>query len=150
MDPDNNAWSLLFYFVAVLIVAAGMIGLPYVLGERHWQRSARRGQRGTNEPYESGIIPTGTARLRLPIQYYFAAMFFVVFDLEAVFIYAWAIAVPETGWLGFGEMALFIAILLVALAYLWRVGALNWSAHYRGAEGPSQESSKEKRDAMVA
>ncbi|HET7057985.1 MAG TPA: NADH-quinone oxidoreductase subunit A [Nitrospiraceae bacterium] len=150
MDLDNNVWPLLFYFAAVLIVVAGMIGLPYVLGERHGQNSARHGQRGTDEPYESGIIPTGTARLRLPIQYYLAAMFFVIFDLEAVFIYAWAIAVPETGWGGFGEMALFIAILLVALAYLWRVGALNWGAHYWRAEAPSEELSKEKHDAMVA
>ena len=147
---SNNVAALAFYFVAVLIVIAGMMGLPYVLGERHGQNRARQGQRGTDEPYESGIIPTGTARLRLPIQYYLAAMFFVIFDLEAVFIYAWAIAVPETGWLGFGEMALFIAILLVALAYLWRVGALDWGAHYRRAEAPSDESAKEKRDAMVA
>jgi NADH-quinone oxidoreductase subunit A len=145
MDPNHNAWPLLLYFVAVIVVIAGMIGLPYVLGERHWRNTARRGQRGTNEPYESGILPTGTARLRLPIQYYLAAMFFVIFDLEAVFIYAWAIAVPETGWSGFAEMALFIAILLIALAYLWRVGALNWGAHDRRAE-----PSKEERDAMVA
>jgi NADH-quinone oxidoreductase subunit A len=150
MDSDSNAWSLLFYFVAVLIVVAGMIGLPYALGERHWQNPARRGQRGTDEPYESGIIPTGTARLRLPIQYYLAAMFFVIFDLEAVFIYAWAIAVRETGWWGFGEMALFIVILLVALAYLWRVGALNWGAHYRRAKDSSKALSKEKPNAMVA
>jgi NADH:ubiquinone oxidoreductase subunit 3 (subunit A) len=89
MDQDN-IWPLVFYTMAVLIVVAGMIGLPYVLGERYWQNPTRRGQWGTNAPYESGIIPTGTARLRLPIQYYLAAMFFVIFDLEAVFIYAWA------------------------------------------------------------
>lgn len=146
MDPDNNAWSLLFYFVAVLVVIAGMLGLPYMLGERHWRNPARQWQGGTCAPYESGIIPTDTARLRMPIQYYLAAMFFVIFDLEAVFIYAWAIAVPETGWLGFCEMAVFITILLVALAYLWRVGALNWGTHYRRTDEPA----KEKRDAMVA
>jgi NADH-quinone oxidoreductase subunit A len=146
MNSDNNVWSLLFYFVAVFVVIAGMLGLPYMLGERHWRNPARRGQGGTCAPYESGIIPTDTARLRMPIQYYLAAMFFVIFDLEAVFIYAWAIAVPETGWLGFGEMAVFITILLVALAYLWRVGAMNWGAHYRRPDEPP----KEKRDAMVA
>jgi NADH-quinone oxidoreductase subunit A len=146
MDSDHNVWSLLFYFAAVFVVIVGMLGLPYILGERHWRNHARRGQDGTYAPYESGIIPTGTARLRMPIQYYLAAMFFVIFDLEAVFIYAWAIAVPETGWLGFGEMAVFITILLVALAYLWRVGALNWGAQY----GRTDEPAKEKRDAMVA
>jgi NADH-quinone oxidoreductase subunit A len=132
--------------MAVLVVIGGMLGLPALLGERHWRNPTRRGQRGTYAPYESGIIPTGTARLRLPIQYYLAAMFFVIFDLEAVFIYAWAIAVPETGWWGFGEIALFILILLAALAYLWRVGALDWGAQYRRTE----DRSKEERDAMVA
>ena len=138
-------WPLVFYCSAVLIIVGGMIGLPYVLGERHWRNPVRQGQRGTYAPYESGVRPTGTAQLRLPIQYYLVAMFFVIFDLEAVFIYAWAVAVPETGWWGFSEIAVFITILLVALIYLWRVGALEWGAHYHRVE-----QAKEKRDVMVA
>ena len=58
-------------------------------------------------------------------------MFFVIFDLEAVFLYAWAVAVKETGWPGFIEAAIFVAILLAALAYLWRIGALDWSSRYQ-------------------
>lgn len=143
---DNTFWSLALYFVAVLIVVTGMVVLPLLLGERHWRKPHRQVERGTNDPYEAGILPTGTARLRLPVQYYLAAMLFVVFDVEAAFIYAWAIAVPETGWLGFAEMAVFIGILLAALAYLWRVGALEWGVQYQRADQREQE----KRDAMVA
>lgn len=143
---QETAWPFVVYAMAVIGIIAGMLGLPALLGERHWQNPARRGQRGTDAPYESGVIPTGGARLRLPIQYYFAAMFFVVFDVEAAFIYAWAIAVPESGWLGFAEIAIFIAILLAALAYLWRVGALDWGVQYQRADRPEQE----KRDALVA
>ena len=136
-------WPLAIYFAIVCFLAVAMLSLSYVLGQRHHDRA-------TGSPYESGIVSEGTARVRLSAKFYLVAMFFVIFDLEAVFIYAWAIAVPETGWGGFGEMALFIAILLVALAYLWRVGALNWGAHYWRAEAPSEELSKEKHDAMVA
>ena len=74
------------------------------------------------------------------------AMLFVIFDMEAAFIFAWAVALPEAGWLGFGEMLVFIGILLVALIYLWRVGALEWGT-------PSQSvllTRKERQDALVA
>lgn len=142
----ETLWPLAAYFAAVLVIVAGMVGLPLLLGERHWLKPGRRHEHGIYEPYESGIRPTGTAQLRLPIQYYLVAMFFVIFDLEAIFIFAWAVAVPETGWPGFWEITVFIVILLTALAYLWRVGALDWGAHYRriGGEKP------EKRDALVA
>ncbi len=139
-------WPIALYSAAVLVIVAGMVVLPLLLGERHWRKPHRQEERGTALPYEAGIIPTGTARLRLPVQYYLAAMLFVVFDVEAAFIYAWAIAVPETGWLGFAEMAVFIGILLAALAYLWRVGALDWGVQYQRTDGTEQE----KRDALVA
>ncbi|MCX5684631.1 MAG: NADH-quinone oxidoreductase subunit A [Planctomycetota bacterium] len=96
-----------------------MIALSYVLGERHSERA-------TGEPYESGIVSTGGARLRLPVKYYLVAVFFVVFDLEAVFLFTWAVAGREAGWTGYGAALLFIAVLAIAMAYLWRVGALDW------------------------
>ncbi|RPI60299.1 MAG: NADH-quinone oxidoreductase subunit A [Planctomycetaceae bacterium] len=92
----------------------------YVLGER-----VRRG-RATDQPYESGILPTGNARLRLTAKFYLIAMFFVIFDLEAVFIFAWVIAFRELGWAGYIEIVIFISILIAALVYLWRQGALDW------------------------
>ncbi len=80
----------------------------------------------TGEPYESGIVSTGAAHDRLSVHYYLVAMFFVIFDLEAVFIFAWAVALRQAGWAGFVEVAVFIGILIAALAYLWRLGALDW------------------------
>ena len=104
---------------AVLLLAAAMIGLSYVLGERHTGRV-------TGEPYESGIMPTGAAWIRFDVKYYLVAMFFVIFDLESVFIFAWAVAVKEAGWGGYLAIVVFIGILMAALFYLWRMGALDW------------------------
>jgi NADH-quinone oxidoreductase subunit A len=96
-----------------------MIGGSYVLGQRHMARS-------TIQPFESGVLPVEDARLLFPIQFYLVAMFFVIFDLESVFIYAWAIAARAAGWNGYFTILAFIGVLLVALVYLWRIGALDW------------------------
>ena len=114
-----DLWGLLVYALAAVVTAAGMIALSYVLGERHSERA-------TGEPYESGIVSTGGAHLRLSVKYYLVAVFFAVFDLEAVYLFTWAVAGRETGWTGYVAAQLFIAVLVVALAYLWRVGALDW------------------------
>ncbi len=116
---DTALWPLVLYFVLVVVLAAGMLGLSYVLGPRH--RSL-----GTQEPYEGGIVSTGTARLRFDVKFYLVAMFFVVFDLEAVFIFAWAVALRAVGWAGYLEVLAFVVILLAALIYIWRLGAFEW------------------------
>jgi NADH-quinone oxidoreductase subunit A len=127
-----DLWGLLVYALAAVLTAGGMIALSYILGERHSERA-------TGEPYESGIVSTGGARLRLPVKYYLVAVFFVVFDLEAVFLFTWAVAGREAGWTGYGAALLFIAVLVVALVYLWRVGALDWgSSRARHSEGPAK------------
>lgn len=116
---DNlTLWPLAAYFGAVLLVVGSMIGGSYLLGQRHRERA-------TGEPYESGISATGSARLRFPANFYLIAMFFVVFDVESVFLFAWAVAGKEAGWAGYTEMVVFVGILLVALVYLWRNGALD-------------------------
>lgn len=120
MGETASAGSLLLYTCMVLGLCAAMLGLSAVLGER-----TRRTQ-ATDDPYESGIVSTGGARLRFPAKFYLVAMFFVIFDLEAVYIFAWAVAAKESGWAGFIEISIFIGILLVALIYLWRLGALDW------------------------
>ena len=112
-------WPLAVYFAAVLILVVAMMALSHVLGQRHTQRA-------TGQPYESGILVTGSARLRLDVKYYLVAMFFVIFDLETVFIVAWAIAFRELGWAGYVEILIFIGVLVAALIYLWRLGALDW------------------------
>lgn len=112
-------WPLLVYFIIVLVVVASILGLSFILGEHHREKA-------TGEPYESGIVSTGTARVRFDIKFYLIAMFFVIFDLEAVFIFAWAVALREVGWAGYIEILIFIGILVAALIYLWRLGALDW------------------------
>ncbi|HSB33667.1 MAG TPA: NADH-quinone oxidoreductase subunit A [Nitrospirota bacterium] len=114
-------WPLGVYFLSVIIIVTAMTALSYILGERHREKQ-------TNEPYESGIASTGSARVRFDIKFYLIAMFFVIFDLEAVFIFAWAVSIRETGWTGYGEMLIFIGILAAALVYIWKLGALEWGA----------------------
>lgn len=117
-------WPMLVYFVAVVALVGAMVGLSYVLGERHKEQA-------TGEPYESGILTTGSARVRFDAKFYLIAMFFVIFDLEAVFIFAWAIAFRDLGWAGYVEVVIFIGVLVAALVYLWRVGALDWGTSRR-------------------
>jgi NADH-quinone oxidoreductase subunit A len=113
-------WELAVYIVAVLGIVGLMLGASYVLGGRSHGRAKQ-------EPFESGAVAVGTALLRMPAKFYLVAMFFVIFDLEAVFLYAWAVSVRQNGWSGFAMAATFIAVLLAALFYLWRVGALDWA-----------------------
>ena len=114
-------WPLGVYFIAVLLILISMIVISYLLGERHREKQ-------TAEPYESGIVSTGSARTRFDIKFYLVAMFFVVFDLEAVFIFAWAVSLRENGWPGYIEMMIFIGVLVATLVYLWRVRALEWGS----------------------
>jgi NADH-quinone oxidoreductase subunit A len=108
----------------VTVLVAALIAASYFLGERHSDRATR-------QPFESGIVPVGYARFRLPVQFYLVAMFFVIFDLEAAFIFAWASAIRPAGWNGYLTILVFIAALLAALVYLWRAGALEWGPHTR-------------------
>ncbi len=112
-------WPLVVYFGLVIILVAGMLGVSYVLGQKHKDRA-------TGEPYESGMVVTGSARIRFDVKFYQNAMFFVVFDLETMFILAWAISARQAGWAGFIEILVFIVVLLAALLYLWRINALDW------------------------
>lgn len=113
--------SLLFLIYAFLVVTIplGTILLSWVLGQRNQNPELA-------EPYESGMPITDTARLRFPSRFYLVAMFFVIFDLEVVFIFAWAIAFKELGWAGYVGVLIFILILAVVLIYEWRTGALDF------------------------
>ncbi|MGE5680933.1 MAG: NADH-quinone oxidoreductase subunit A [Bacillota bacterium] len=128
MNPSGNSpadsWSLLLYGAAVLILVGIMVGLSYILGQRHEDKD-------TNTPFESGMKVTGSARLRFSVHFYLVAMFFVIFDLEAVFIVAWAIAFHDLGWGGYIAVLIFIAILTAVLVYEWRIGALDFGPNGR-------------------
>lgn len=113
---SNVIWPLLIYAAAVLGLIAIMLGLSYILGERHREKA-------TGDVYEGGMIPTGNARLKFSVNFYLIAMFFVIFDVEAVFLITWAISVREVGWFGFIGVSVFIFLLLVVLLYEWRIGA---------------------------
>jgi NADH-quinone oxidoreductase subunit A len=117
----SELWPFFAYLGASLVVLAGMLVLSYGLGQRHDEPA-------TGEPYESGILATGSARVRFDVRFYLVAMFFVVFDLEAIFIFLWAVALRRAGWTGYIDIAVFIGVLVAALAYLWRLGGLEWGS----------------------
>ena len=115
----NLFWPFLVYAIAVVLLVSGMLLLSHFLGQRHSEHA-------TDEPYESGILETGSARVRFPINYYIVALLFVIFDIEAIFIIAWGIAVKELGWTGYIAILIFIGVLISLLIYEWRIGALDF------------------------
>jgi NADH-quinone oxidoreductase subunit A len=120
------ALDLAVYVVAVLGLVGLMLAASYLLGGRSYGRAKQ-------QPFESGAVAVGTALMRMPAKFYLVAMLFVIFDLEAVFLYAWAVSVRQNGWAGFAMATTFIAVLLAALFYLWRVGALDWAPAAKAA-----------------
>lgn len=129
MEETLNLFSLAFYTLCVFGICFIMLFASWLLGGRDWGRAK-------NEPFESGVVGVGATNMRLSAKFYLVAMFFVIFDVEALFLYAWAISVKEAGWLGFIEAAVFIFVLAASLVYLWRIGALDWAP-------PSRKRSKQ-------
>ena len=124
----------LFYASLVLAVVLTMLGLSFFLGQKI-------NRKYKNTPFESGIISVGSAQFRISVHFYLSAILFIIFDLEVVFLFAWAVAVEQAGWPGFIEISVFIFILIVALVYLWRIGALDWRTETQrrelvGLKGP--------------
>ena len=115
-----ESWALATYIVAVFGLVGLMLGASYVLGGRDQGRAK-------HEPFESGAVSVGGAQLRMPAKFCLVAIFFVIFDVEAVFLYAWAVSARQNGWMGFAVATIFIAVLLAALLYIWRVGGLDWA-----------------------
>ncbi len=111
-------------FAVFLVVAIGLCCLM-LLGAAFLGGKTRG--RNTETPFESGIASVGSARLRLSAKFYLVAMFFVIFDVEALYLYAWSTSIRESGWIGFVEAAIFILVLLAGLFYLVRIGALDWT-----------------------
>ena len=112
-------------FPVVLYTAAAVL-LIGVLLLATWWLGARSTSRDKELPYESGVIPTGSARLAYPVPFYLIAIFFIVFDVEAVFIFAWAVAWDELGVTGLIHITFFIVVLLLGLIWLWLKGGLEW------------------------
>ena len=122
-------WSAIVFILAAVGLCIFMLTVPRLLGGR-----SRGFQK--NESFESGVVGVGTARIRLSAKFYVVAIFFVIFDLEALYLYTYAVSVREAGWVGFITIFLFIAELLIGLYYLLRQGALNWSPNDRNPKPP--------------
>jgi len=105
------------------VIAVGLVGLLMLLS---WGIGQRTHSKAKDEAYESGIEPTGPARLSEPVPFYLVAIFFIVFDVEMIFVVSWAVAYDHLGWAGFAQVAFFILILFLGLIHLWKSGGLNW------------------------
>jgi len=112
-----------------------------------WLLGQRRREAATNDPFESGIVSVGNSQVRISVEFYLVAIFFVIFDLETVFIFAWAIAFFELGWEGYLAMLVFIAILALVLIYEWRSGALDWGNKTRVGLDRAQAREKARKTA---
>ncbi len=104
---------MVFALVAILLFISGWLGKKKPAMEKL-------------RPYESGIIPTGSARFRYPVPFYLIAAFFLIFDVEAIYIFSWAIAADPLGWAGWLQITFFILVLLISLFYIWEKGGLEW------------------------
>lgn len=131
MTSVESFWPFIVYTVAVLLLVATMLLLSWVLGQR-------RSNAATNMPFESGVVPVGTPQIQMSVEFYLVAILFVIFDIETVFVLAWAIAFFELGWSGFLAVTVFILILVVALIYELSTGALNWGNKERAAPKPHE------------
>lgn len=114
-----NYWPVLIYLVVAIAFGVVTISLGYLL-------RPNRPDPSKLSPYECGCPPVGDAHEKFSVKFYIIAMLFVLFDLEAVFMYPWAISYNKLGWFGFAEMLVFILILLVGYYYAWKKGALEW------------------------
>lgn len=110
---------ILVHFATSLVLVLGLLAIHGWLG-------GRRPNPDKLMPYESGVWPVGSARERVPVRYYLVAMLFILFDVEAVFLYPWAVLFRELGWLGLWEVLAFVGVLLVGYVYAWRRGAFQW------------------------
>jgi NADH-quinone oxidoreductase subunit A len=130
MPWDPGMLSLAVYAILVIGVVGALLFLSSWVGERK-----EAPEKAT--PYECGIIPTDPSQLRYPAPFYLVAIFFLIFDVEAAFILAWAVAFEEVGWIGWLEILFFVLVLLLCLVYVWKKGGLEW--------GPARSGKAEQR-----
>src|SRR5262245_27204881 len=113
-------FPVLLQAIVAMGLAAGLLTVSYVLGKRVRNRVK-------DMPYESGIVPTGDARQRFSVKFYLVGMLFILFDIEAIFLYPWVVVFRELKMLAFVEMFVFVVLILSGFFYIWKKGALDWS-----------------------
>ena len=111
--------AILIYFAIAVFFAIFAIVASYLLGQRKPTATKQA-------PYECGMTTVGSSFRRIPIKYYIIAMLFLLFDIEVVFLYPWAVVFKQFKFFAFASMAVFIGILLIAYVYIWKKGALEW------------------------
>ena len=116
---EPGVFSLVVFGLMILALVGLLLFIASWLGEKKPNKEKLR-------PYESGVIPTGSARLRYPVPFYLVAIFFLLFDVEGAYIFAWAIAWDKLGWTGWLQISFFILILILGLVYVWIKGGLEW------------------------
>jgi len=128
MTPLQTYFSIAVALGLAAVLAVVMLTLAGALGPRRYSVVK-------NAPFECGSVPIGSARERFSVKFYVVAILFVVFDIEAVFLYPWAVVLlPDAstgfgglGWPGLVTMGIFVATLIAGLAYVWKKGVLDWS-----------------------
>jgi NADH-quinone oxidoreductase subunit A len=125
-------FPVLIQILIAIAVAGGMIGVSAVLGRRVKDPVK-------SMPYESGMNPIGNARERFSVKFYLVAMVFILFDIEAIFLYPWAVIYRQLRFFAFSEMLLFIVLVLCGFFYIWKKGVLDWSAEDRREQGREKQ-----------
>lgn len=121
--PDSYPelyFPVLIQAIVAAVLAAALITISYVFGKKIRNRVK-------DMPYESGIVPTGDARQRFSVKFYLVAMLFILFDIEAIFLYPWVVVYRELKMFAFVEMLIFVVLILSGFLYIWKKGALDWS-----------------------
>ncbi len=117
---QDTYFPVLLQHIIAAAVAAGIIALSALLGKRVRNKAKET-------PYECGIVPTGSARGRFSVRFYLVAMLFILFDIEAIFLYPWVVVFRELKLFAFVEMVLFVALILAGFFYIYKKGVLDWS-----------------------
>ena len=113
-------FPVLLQALIAMALAAGLLTVSYLLGKKVRNRVK-------DMPYESGIVPTGDARERFSVKFYLVGMLFILFDIEAIFLYPWVVVYRELKMFGFVEMLIFVILILSGFFYIWKKGALDWA-----------------------
>ncbi len=124
-------FPVLLQVAIAMAVATLMLGLSYLLGKKVRNRVK-------DMPYESGIVPVGDARQRFSVKFYLVGMLFILFDIEAIFLYPWAVVYRQLKMFAFVEMLIFIVLILCGFFFIWKKGALDWSYSDRSEESDSR------------
>jgi NADH-quinone oxidoreductase subunit A len=113
-------FPVLLQALIAMALAAGLLTVSYLLGKKVRNRIK-------DTPYESGITPTGDARERFSVKFYLVGMLFILFDIEAIFLYPWVVVYRDLKMFGFVEMLIFVILILSGFFFIWKKGALDWA-----------------------